>query len=148
MNLILWRHAEAEKSAPDKARRLTPHGIDQAQRMAAWLRPRLPTGTRVLVSPAQRTRQTADALQIDYTIVDEFYAAADADSLLQRADWPEGEDDVLIVGHQPVLGELAASILTRRDDSWEIDTCGLWWFVVTPLSGRIQLRAVVSADML
>ena len=66
MNLILWRHAEAEDVAAslriqrstDLQRELTKRGEKQAEKMAAWLRPRLPEDTRVLVSPAVRTQQT------------------------------------------------------------------------------------------
>ena len=64
MDLILWRHAEAEIAAPgqdDLQRALTPKGERQARRMAAWLNQRLAATTRVLVSPALRCRQTAEA---------------------------------------------------------------------------------------
>ena len=55
MELILWRHAEAEDGAPDIARELTAKGHKQATKMAEFLRPRLPENTRILVSPARRT---------------------------------------------------------------------------------------------
>jgi len=44
MDLILWRHAEAEDAGgkPDLERNLTRHGRKQAARMAEWLKPRLP----------------------------------------------------------------------------------------------------------
>ena len=62
MELILWRHAEAEDGAPDIARELTAKGHKQATKMAEFLRPRLPENTRILVSPARRTQQTVHAL--------------------------------------------------------------------------------------
>ena len=65
MNLILWRHADAEDGAPgrpDDARRLTARGEKQAKRMAAWLKGQLPERAQVLVSPARRAQQTAQAL--------------------------------------------------------------------------------------
>ena len=62
MDLILWRHAEAEPGEPDHGRRLTSKGRKQAERMAAWLEHRLPETTRILVSPAERTQETALAL--------------------------------------------------------------------------------------
>ena len=34
MDLILWRHAEAEPGEPDLERALTPKGVKQARRMA------------------------------------------------------------------------------------------------------------------
>lgn len=65
MDLILWRHAEAEEAedgGDDLARPLTPRGEKQAARMAAWLDRQLPEGLRVVASPARRTEQTAHAL--------------------------------------------------------------------------------------
>ena len=65
MDLILWRHAEAEEGGvgmDDLQRALTPRGEKQAVRMAAWLVRQLPEGLRVLCSPARRTEQTAQAL--------------------------------------------------------------------------------------
>ena len=47
MDLILWRHAEAEPGAPDHGRRLTPKGEKQAARMAAWLERQQRGGYRV-----------------------------------------------------------------------------------------------------
>src|SRR5436190_21449722 len=37
MDLILWRHADAEPGEPDIGRRLTAKGLKQAERVAAWL---------------------------------------------------------------------------------------------------------------
>ena len=59
MDLILWRHADAQNpSEPgeqaDLARALTPKGERQARRMAEWLNSFLPDATRILVSPAVR----------------------------------------------------------------------------------------------
>jgi phosphohistidine phosphatase len=51
MDLILWRHAEAEDGAPDLARELTAKGHKQAAEMARWLSHHLPKEVRTLVSP-------------------------------------------------------------------------------------------------
>ena len=59
--MILWRHAEAQDGFPDEARVLTPKGMRQAERMAAWLAPRI-EGARLLASPAARAVGTAAAL--------------------------------------------------------------------------------------
>ena len=55
MQLILWRHAEAEDAngKDDLDRALTKKGHLQAERMAKWLRSRLPEDCRILVSPAR-----------------------------------------------------------------------------------------------
>ena len=59
MELILWRHAEAEDGAPDAARQLTEKGLDQAKRMAGWLKSKLPENTQMIVSPTRRTQQSS-----------------------------------------------------------------------------------------
>ncbi len=69
MDLILWRHAEAEPGEPDLGRRLTAKGIQQAERMAKWLDRHLPATTRILTSPADRAEQTAHALKRKYRVV-------------------------------------------------------------------------------
>ena len=64
MDLILWRHAEAEDGSPDAKRKLTPRGRKQAKQVARWLKQRLPADARILVSPAIRAMQTAEALEL------------------------------------------------------------------------------------
>ena len=76
MDLILWRHAEAEDGSPDLARELTAKGHKQAAEMARWLSRHLPKEARTLVSPAIRARQTAEALTRDYTTVKEISPGA------------------------------------------------------------------------
>ena len=56
MNLILWRHAEAEdQAASDLVRPLTGRGVKQAQAAAKWLKSRIDDDAVFLVSPATRT---------------------------------------------------------------------------------------------
>ena len=55
MDLLLWRHAEAEDGFPDAERRLTARGEQQAQRMAAWIKAHAPKNLRIIVSPATRS---------------------------------------------------------------------------------------------
>ena len=62
MELILWRHADAEDGADDMARRLTAKGERQAAAMATWLRANLPSQHTLMASPAVRAQQTAAAL--------------------------------------------------------------------------------------
>jgi phosphohistidine phosphatase len=56
MNLILWRHAEAEEGSNDLARALTSKGHRQAKRMATWLEARLPDKYKVICSRARRSQ--------------------------------------------------------------------------------------------
>ncbi len=108
MDLILWRHAEAFEQAPDGddlARTLTPKGEKQAQRMAAWLDRQLPEGARIVSSPAVRCEQTARALGRKFTRSDDLGPEATPQALLSLARWPKYKGSVLLVGHQPVLGQ-------------------------------------------
>ena len=115
MDLILWRHAEAEEGLPDLARELTGRGRKQASRMADWLTPRLPPDVRILASPAVRTRQTAQALGREVEIDESLAPGASAEAVLAAAGWPDAVHPVLIVGHQPTLGRVAARLLAGVD---------------------------------
>ena len=150
MDLILWRHADAEDGAPDAVRKLTAKGEKQAERMAAWLKSYLPKDARVLVSPARRAQQTAQALTDDFQTVKEIGVGADATAILVAAGWPDAKGAVVIVGHQPVLGRVAALLLAGAEEDWAVKKGGVWW-----LSNRVRqderqtvLRAVMSPEFL
>src|SRR5512142_1779052 len=112
MELILWRHAEAAEGTPDDSRPLTEKGRRQAERMAHFLSQHLPPKTRILVSPALRAQQTASALSPQFITVPDIGVHATPKTAMAAADWPMGNGSVLLVGHQPWLGELAATLLT------------------------------------
>jgi phosphohistidine phosphatase len=154
MDLILWRHAEAEDGAPDLARRLTPKGEAQAQKVALWLQARLPKDTRLLASPAERTQQTARALaqaaKLRLQTVDPLAPGASIADVLGAADWPNVDGAVVVVGHQPTIGWVASHLLSGRSQYWSIKKGGAWWFGARERDGelRVQLRAVVNPDLL
>ena len=95
--------------------------------MAAWLRRQLPSSTRVIASPARRAQQTAAILDRKFRTVDALSPKSTVDELLAAADWPEAGDPVLVVGHQPVLGLAAASLLFGQPLGWNIRKGGLVW---------------------
>jgi phosphohistidine phosphatase len=150
MELILWRHADAEDGVPDLARRLTSKGAKQARAMAQWLRPHLPKDARVLVSPAERARQTAAALREHFDIVRELAPGASCQEVLAAAGWPDGQGTVVLVGHQPTLGEAAALVLSGKGESWSIRKGGIWWLSnrVRDDAAQVVLKAVMSPDLL
>lgn len=150
MDLILWRHTEAEDSLPDAERALTAKGRKQAKKMAGWLKRRLPQDIRILVSPTKRTLQTAAALGLDFDTLEEIGPGASAHALLKAANWPQGKQSVLIIGHQPTLGEAAALLLAGRDSSISIRKGGVWWFSVRTRLGINEniLLAVAGPDLL
>ena len=150
MELILWRHAEAEEGIPDNARPLTAKGEKQADKMAAFLRTILPHGTRVLSSPAKRTRQTAETLTRNFTIDPNVGPGATPEIILKAAGWADGEESVLIVGHQPTLGETAALLMTGHADCWRIKKGAVWWFSRRAHEGdcKTVLRLIIAPDHL
>lgn len=153
MDLILWRHAEAEllrEGGNDWDRALTAKGERQAQRMAQWLNQRLAASTRVLVSPAERARATAAALGREARIVPAIAPEASVDALLQAARWPRASEPVLLVGHQPALGLLAARLLAQAELPWTIKKGAVWWLRARQREGlqEVILQAVQSPDCL
>lgn len=152
MDLILWRHAEAEDihdGIADHERNLTAKGKRQAQKMADWLSPQLPRETRILVSPAARTVQTAEALKRKFEISEKLFTDSTFNDHLTAAQWPDG-DTVLLVGHQPTLGKLAALLMTGRPQEWDIKKGAIWWLrSATDKSNRhAALRVAMMPGML
>jgi phosphohistidine phosphatase len=151
MNLILWRHAEAEDVAQsDLARQLTPRGRKQAQSVAKWLRARLDDDAVILASPAARTVQTVEALTEQYRVVRELAPGASATDVLTAVGWPDGiASTVVVVGHQPTLGQVAALLLSGNAASWPLKKSGLWWLANRERAGdeQVVLRAAISPDL-
>ncbi len=147
MELILWRHADAEDRVPDEARALTAKGEKQARRVAAWLKKQLPKGTRVLASPAKRAQQTAGALTRRFETSREVGTAAGPQSILDAAGWPDGEATVVVVGHQPTLGQAAVLALTGKAGELSLQKGALWW-LESRGRGDVVTRAVIAPDML
>lgn len=146
MELILWRHADAESRIPDEARALTPKGVKQAERVAKWMRKRLPEGVVVLASPALRAQQTAQALTRKFETSRRVGTDATPQEILKAVHWPHGQHPVLVVGHQPTLGQTAALIMAGAAAEWGIKKGALWWF---ESRGRdeVVVRAVIGPDL-
>ena len=139
MDLILWRHAEAvdglvddsltptETAALDLDRSLTARGEKQALRMSAWLDRQLPEGTRIWASPARRCEQTALALGRKYRVRDELAPSATPAQLLELVQWPAHKYPVLVIGHQPVLGQTIAQLLGLAESECAVKKGAVWW---------------------
>jgi len=149
MDLILWRHAEAVDGTPDMARKLTAKGEKQAAEMARWLRQRLPKHTRVIVSPAQRTLQTANALTDDYETIRDLAPGAEPAEVLKATRWPEHKGAVLVVGHQPTLGLVASLLIAGEPMHWSIKKGAVWWISHRARleESQIVLQAVMCPDL-
>ena len=148
MDLILWRHAQAEAGEPDEGRELTQQGRKQAQRMGAWLDRTLPSGCKILSSPTSRTIQTVDALGRKYKILPEIGPMASAADVINAVGWPDSKIPVMVVGHQPWLGEVASLLLTGEEQYWTIKKSNAWWISHRQRDegNEIFLKAVMSPE--
>lgn len=152
MDLILWRHAEAlemREVADDLDRALTPKGERQAQRVATWLNRHLPASARVIVSPARRCQQTADALDRKFKTLDAVAPEGTVEGLLHAVRWPDAREPVVVVGHQPTLGLVAAYLLSGQPQSWAVRKGAVWWLRGREREGdwHIVLHAAVSPEL-
>ena len=130
MDLIFWRHAEAFESLDgqdDLSRTLTPKGEKQALRMSQWLDRQLPEGVRIISSPAVRCEQTVKPLGRKVKYKSEILPNASLDDLLVTSGWPDSKMSVLIVGHQPVLGQAIAYLLGLPNGECSVRKGAVWW---------------------
>ncbi len=130
MNLVLWRHAEAHElrdGGDDLDRTLTSKGEKQAKRMGQWLDRQLPDLTRVLVSPARRTEQTAQALGRKFKIRQELAPGGTVAQLLEVVQWPDDKSTVLVIGHQPTLGQTISQLLGLSVKECAVKRGAIWW---------------------
>ena len=155
MDLILWRHAEAEDGANDLARELTPEGEKQAARVAQWLLHRLPSDFVLVASPALRAQQTALALGVPVTTAREIAPGAAVSTILKAVGWPNAGgpsygETVVLVGHQPDLGQALAFLVGASRGSVSIRKGALWWLSdrARDEGAQVVVRAVVSPDLL
>lgn len=150
MELILWRHADAEEGERDLERKLTGKGRKQAARVAQWLQHRLPSKFTLICSPARRARETADALEVRYKISDRLAPGAQVGDLVEAAGWPKRKGVVILVGHQPDFGRAAAALVSGEPADWSVKKGGLWWLESRVRGGEAQVavRAVIAPDLI
>lgn len=131
MDLILWRHAEAQEldatHRDDLGRELTSRGVKQAQRMAKWLDAHLPAETKILCSPAQRCLSTVMLLGRKHKICPELAPDQSANELLTLCEWPRVRGSVLVVGHQPTLGQTISHVLGWPEYDISVRKGSVWW---------------------
>ena len=150
MDLILWRHAEAEEGGADLERALTGKGRKQAGHVAEWLLQRLPAKFTLLASPAKRAQQTAEALGVKIRTVERLAPGARVADILAAAGWPDHKGAVVVVGHQPDLGNTVAQLLAGAPADWSLKKGALAWIANRERDGDAQvvLRAAISPDLL
>jgi phosphohistidine phosphatase len=149
VDLIIWRHAEAEDGVPDLERRLTAKGRKQAERVAQWLLQRLPARFAVIASPAARAQQTAEALGVPVKTDRSLAPGAAPAAIVKACGWPSYKGAAVVIGHQPDLGRALAELLGAQT-GFSIKKGGLWWISnrVRDEKDQVVVRAVVSPDLL
>jgi len=119
MRLVIARHGKAEQDSPtgrDADRRLTLRGENQARWLGETL---LATGFRdalVLTSQAERARRTAEilceVLGIEPVLTPGLMLGRRASEAIEVIDQHRDRGELILVGHNPTMSELA-TILTR-----------------------------------
>lgn len=137
-DLILWRHADSKALVQnedgrtdfhsDLDRPLTPKGIHQAERVSRWMSKRLDSRAQILASPSLRTRQTASFLQGKRIEFENLLYDGSPEAILARCNWPDLLQTTVLVGHQPILGQLAGLILTGISYPLVLEKGALMWF--------------------
>jgi phosphohistidine phosphatase len=153
MDLILWRHAEAidlDLVGDDMERSLTARGEKQAKRMAHWLDRQLPDGAKVIASPAVRAQQTAQALERKFKTHAALAPLGSCDELLGLVQWPHGKGCVLVVGHQPTLGQTIARLIGLQESECAVKKGAVWWlrFKENETEGATVIVTVQTPDLL
>lgn len=134
LQLILWRHAEAEYTSPDLPRQLTAKGKKQAQKIAQVLRDKLPEHYELYASQATRSQQTAAHLRDNAIILDTLNPDIDAKNLPRLLHSFADKKAVVVVGHQPWIGDLCAFLLNgnfEHERMWSVKKGAFWWFQVS-----------------
>jgi phosphohistidine phosphatase len=153
VDLVLWRHAEAEPGEPDEGRKLTQKGEKQARRVAEWLHNRLPESAKILSSPAKRAQQTAHALaEVSHRkvrTVEALAPDATVDEILDGVGWTAGKGTLVVVGHQLALGRVASRLLSGVERDWTIKKGAIVWISHRGSNGDAEpiLRAAVGPEL-
>ena len=112
MQLYLVRHADATPGDPDELRPLSDEGREQARELGERMRDDGVLPDVVLTSPLLRARETGDALARATGAIseaDERLAPGATAETLREAISGRGEH-VVVVGHQPDCGRIAATL--------------------------------------
>ena len=109
------------------------------------------SGKGLVASPAARAKQTADALRRKVEVRLTLGPLETEDALLREAGWPDGGENVIVVGHQPTIGRVAARLLSGHLGDLTVKKGAIWWFSSRidedHGTGETVLRAVITPDL-
>jgi phosphohistidine phosphatase len=117
MKLHLLRHAKTNQISPtgkDFDRELLPRAFEQSAELKRYLQDHTIAPKHILCSSAVRTRQTLDQIKaffadVPVTFLDELYLAS-AGELLKIINELQSPEDVLLIGHNEGISELASEL--------------------------------------
>ena len=139
--ILLLRHAKSDWGDPeltDFDRPLAKRGQKDAPLMGEVVKQLEHVPDLILSSPALRAQETAELVaeacgykkSIEW--VETFYTGGCDDSLTTLQGLPASIERVMVIGHNPTIEELAATLLSEdMDEEWRdewvvrIPTCGL-----------------------
>jgi phosphohistidine phosphatase len=112
LRLFLIRHADAEAGEPDELRRLSADGREQVRALGKRLADDGVRPDAVLTSPLLRARETGEALAeaLDCTSEPSDELAPGASAAAVRSAVDGRGETVIVVGHQPDCGQIAAEL--------------------------------------
>jgi phosphohistidine phosphatase len=120
VQLYLVRHADAAPGEPDELRALTAEGRDQARALGERMRGEGVEPDAVLTSPLLRARETGtllcEALGASPQTDDRLGPGATADALREAV--ADRGDQVVVIGHQPDCGRIAAELSGGEEPSF------------------------------
>jgi phosphohistidine phosphatase len=160
MQLMLLRHAKSEKAESgmrDRDRRLNTRGRDDAARIAAYMVQQGLQPERVVISSAQRTRETWERMAPAFSTSpavsyeDRLYESSTETILTVIKAADRSAAVLMVIGHNPGLYDTARLLLAHRggeahqlDDGLPtaglivIDFAGNDWRKLAVRSGRLQ----------
>ncbi len=122
--LFLFRHAQAAWAEPgmrDFDRKLSDKGVLEAQKISAELRARDLLPNKIICSSAVRAKQTFEQINKDgefsnaVTFDPELYST-DAPGYLEVAAASNHDGDLMLIGHNPMLEDLALGLGQTGND--------------------------------
>ena len=146
MDLILWRHAEAREGSPDLTRPLTRKGCQQAKEMAEFLNLHLAKNTQVWTSEATRSIETAAYLNRPSQVQAALNPTAEYNDILPLL-MAEHKQPLLVVGHQPWLGQVWEHCMTGGVDSedyWTVKKGAVVWLKLKMQADGLDCKLVVA----
>ncbi|HSZ50976.1 MAG TPA: histidine phosphatase family protein [Caulobacteraceae bacterium] len=125
--LILFRHAKAAhrtRGGSDLERPLEAVGRRDAEISGRWMAATGFAPDLVLVSPSARTRETWDEVKSHFPrakveVLEGLYEATPEDIEIAMAGPTREAQDVLVIGHNPGMQELAMNLLSEGGASGE-----------------------------